>query len=116
MTSPLSRNDTLNANTYNKVSESFTPCVRGQYSRAPHDRCGQVRNGRRVPFRKRTVIEPGRPQVAGFEWEPPTTMGGVWLLAVVSAANDPVAATEQDIALLVQGNPKCGLKRVRVLP
>jgi hypothetical protein len=62
------------------------------------------------------VIEPGRPQVAGFEWEHPTTMGGVWLLAVVSTANEPVAATEQDIALLVQGNPKCGLKRVRVLP
>jgi hypothetical protein len=61
-------------------------------------------------------VEAGRPQVAGFEWEPPNTMGGVWLLAVVSAANDPVAATEQDIALLVQDYPKCGLKRVRVLP
>ena len=43
-------------------------------------------------------------------------MGGVWLLAVVSAANDPVAATEQDIVPLIQDNRKCALKRVRVLP
>jgi len=61
-------------------------------------------------------VEAGRPQVAGFEWWPSTTIGGVWLLAVVSAATDPVGATEQDIVPLIQGNHKCALKRVRVLP
>jgi photosystem II stability/assembly factor-like uncharacterized protein len=68
-----------------------------------------------APHRVVPSVEVGRPQVVGFEWEPPTTMGGVWLLAVVSAANDPVAA-ERAIAPLIQGNPKCGLKRVLVLP
>jgi hypothetical protein len=65
VTSPLSRNDTLNPNTYNKVSESPAPCVRGEYSRAPYDRCGQVRNGRRVPFRKRTVERGSRARHSG---------------------------------------------------
>jgi hypothetical protein len=68
-----------------------------------------------APHRVVPSVEAGRPQVVGFEWEPPATMGGVWLLAVVSAANDPFAATERVIAPLIQGNPKCGLKRVRVL-
>jgi hypothetical protein len=60
-------------------------------------------------------VEAGRPQVAGFEWAPPDTPGTGWLFAVVSAANDAVADTEQDVALLVQNNAKCALKRVRVM-
>jgi hypothetical protein len=61
-------------------------------------------------------VESGRPQVAGFEWVSPDTMGGVWLLAVVSATNDPVSSTEYDAAVLVTNSPKCAVKRVRVLP
>jgi photosystem II stability/assembly factor-like uncharacterized protein len=60
-------------------------------------------------------VETGRPVVAGFEWEPPSALGGVWLLAVVSAANDPVSAPEYDVAPLVKNDRKCVVKRVRVL-
>jgi photosystem II stability/assembly factor-like uncharacterized protein len=59
----------------------------------------------------------GRPQIVGFDWNTPTnTSGAVWLLAVTSAGNDPVNTAELNIAPLVQNNPKCALKRVRVLP
>jgi photosystem II stability/assembly factor-like uncharacterized protein len=65
----------------------------------------------------RTVsrLENGRPQVIGFDWRAPTNTGGsVWLLALASADNDPIATTELDVTRLVRFNSKAVLKQVRV--
>jgi photosystem II stability/assembly factor-like uncharacterized protein len=63
------------------------------------------------------TLERGWPQVASFDWNAPGgTSGVVWLLATVTADNDPLAVTELNPGLLVPGSPKCALKKALVLP
>jgi hypothetical protein len=63
------------------------------------------------------AIETGRPMVVPFNWTAPTsTPGSAWVLALVSAANDPLSTADLDVANLVRGNPRASLKRFDVLP
>jgi hypothetical protein len=55
--------------------------------------------------------------VVGFDWGVPSnTSGSVWLLAVATSLNDPIATIETNVATLVTSSKKAGLKRFGVLP
>ncbi len=61
-------------------------------------------------------IDGGTSQIAGFEWTVSTDAPGTLaLLAVISADNDSIATSELNIAQLVTGNKKCGLKNVLIV-
>ncbi|HEX6367565.1 MAG TPA: hypothetical protein VF006_01455 [Longimicrobium sp.] len=62
-------------------------------------------------------VQTGRPMVVPFGWTPPsTTPGSAWVLALVSAANDPISTAETDVTNLVRGNARASLKRFDVVP
>lgn len=61
-------------------------------------------------------IDGGRSQILGFEWEVPAAApAAVSLLALISADNDGLEATELGIEPLVRGSKKAGLKSVTVV-
>jgi hypothetical protein len=62
-------------------------------------------------------VHTGRPMVVPFNWTAPTsTPGSVWVLALVSSANDVLSTTELDVATLVRNNARASLRRFDVLP
>ncbi len=61
-------------------------------------------------------VEPGKSQIAGFEWTVPSTAADATaLLAIITADNDSIATADLNIANLVQGERKCGLRNVAVV-
>ncbi len=69
-----------------------------------------------APHKVVPSVEAGRAQIVGFEWAvPPTAADHSCLLAVISAANDPLVTTELNIASLVLNHHKCGLKSLAVV-
>jgi hypothetical protein len=62
------------------------------------------------------VVPTGRGQMAAFDWNVPGTAAGhSCLLAITSAANDPISTSEHNIATLVTGNKRAGLKNLTVV-
>ena len=69
-----------------------------------------------APHRLVPRIEPGRSAVVGFPW--PVPAGGAshqCLLAIVSAANDPIATGERIVSELVRAERRCAVKNVAVV-
>jgi photosystem II stability/assembly factor-like uncharacterized protein len=61
-------------------------------------------------------VEGGGAQIVAFEWTVPATApGNIGLLAIITADNDSVSTSELNIAALVTGNKKCGLKNMVVV-
>jgi hypothetical protein len=59
------------------------------------------------------TVAPGRSEIAAFAWNvPPGIAPHVSLLAVISAENDPLDATERHVGRLVTAQKKCGLRNV----
>lgn len=62
------------------------------------------------------TIEPGRSAVVGFPWPVPSASAShQCLLAVVSAANDPITTDERVISGLVRTERRCALKNVAIV-
>ena len=62
------------------------------------------------------LVEAGRGAVASFDWALPSgAPAQVSLLAIISAADDPLVATERRIATLVPGERRCGLRSMAVV-
>lgn len=70
-----------------------------------------------APARIVPTVEAGKPQVAGFEWQAPGfASNSVYLLAILTAENDPVQGGELNVTALVRNNHKCALKKVAAAP
>jgi photosystem II stability/assembly factor-like uncharacterized protein len=62
------------------------------------------------------LVEPGKAVVVGFEWDVPATAAGhSCLLTIITAQNDALVTTERNIAALVTGSSKCGLKNLTIV-
>lgn len=67
------------------------------------------------PHQTVPTVATGRPQVVGFDWMVPgSPSGSMWLLAIVSAVNDPISTGELDVSRLVRDSRQCGLKKIDV--
>jgi photosystem II stability/assembly factor-like uncharacterized protein len=61
-------------------------------------------------------VETGGGKLVAFDWTVPATApANIGLLAIISADNDSVSTSELNIAALVTGNKKCGLKNMVVV-
>jgi photosystem II stability/assembly factor-like uncharacterized protein len=61
-------------------------------------------------------VEAGGGQIVAFEWTVPATApSNIGLLAIITADNDSVSTSELNIAALVTGSKKCGLKNMVVV-
>jgi len=61
-------------------------------------------------------VASGRSEIIGFEWAVPATAAdAIALLSIISADNDSLDSTELNVANLVRGNKKCGLRNVTVV-
>jgi hypothetical protein len=68
------------------------------------------------PHKLTARIEPGGAGIVSFDWTVPgTAPANVSLLAIISADNDSISASELNIAALVTGNKKCGLKNTTIV-
>jgi len=69
-----------------------------------------------APHRVVRRIAPGRAAVVGFEWTVPSTLGSaVGLLAVASAARDPITDRSLDVGSLVRSSRHCALRNFAVI-
>ena len=69
-----------------------------------------------APHRVVRRIAPGRAAVVGFEWTVPSTLGSaVALLAVASAARDPITDRSLDVGSLVRSSRHCALRNFAVI-
>jgi len=65
------------------------------------------------PHRVVDRVEPGEARIVAFEWTVPSAApANISLLAIITADNDSLSTSELNIASLVQGNKKCGLKNM----
>ncbi len=61
-------------------------------------------------------VEAGCAEIVAFEWTVPATApANIGLLAIITADNDSISSSELNIASLVTGNKKCGLKNMVVV-
>jgi photosystem II stability/assembly factor-like uncharacterized protein len=61
-------------------------------------------------------VESGRGHIVGFEWSVPATApDNISLLAIMTADNDSLSASELNVTALVTNNKKCGLKNMAVV-
>lgn len=68
------------------------------------------------PHKVAPSVEPGGARIVAFEWTVPASAPTyISMLAVITADNDPLPASELNIARLVTGNKKCGLKNMVVV-
>jgi hypothetical protein len=61
-------------------------------------------------------VPTGRGRIAAFDWNVPGTVANhSCLLAIISAANDPITTGQNNIATLVTGDKRAGLKNLSVI-
>lgn len=65
------------------------------------------------PHKIVNIVEAGGARIVAFEWTVPATAPeNISMLAIISADNDSLTTSELNVATLVQGNKKCGVKNM----